>query len=119
MEYVSDFMTFWNKYIFVDDNESDFEISELQQVLKNIINVALSEKKIISLLTHFCVVNIEDNKYINNINCKLFNKKHILNNFRESNHYDIEVSVNILYKKYLVWEKSHMIIGKNYFIKYI
>lgn len=119
LEYVSEFITFWNNNMFVDKNESEFEISEIQQVLKSTNNVSISEKKILSLLTHFCNVEIENNKYINNLNCKQFNKKKKLNNFKKSNSYDKDVSLNNLYKIYLLWETDGIIIGKNYFIKYI
>tara|TARA_Y100001980_G_C14554008_1_gene340003 strand:- start:241 stop:1611 length:1371 start_codon:yes stop_codon:yes gene_type:complete len=127
LEYVSEFIDFWNDTIYVDDNETKFEISEIQQLLKLKRNVTLNEKKIISLISHFYNVDIENEKYINNVNCYCFCKKNILNTFKKSDYYNKTTNINSQYKKYIDWEnsltKSHnrvdIVISKNYFIEHI
>jgi len=119
LEYVSEFVSFWKEEIIYDDTESEFEISELQQLLKYKKNMAISEKKLINLLSHFYKIEIENDKYITNIRCSSFNKRQTLDSFKKSNVYDDSISINTLYKKYIEWESNNMIISKNYFIKYI
>ena len=127
LEYVSDFVDFWKDNIYEDENETKFEISELQYFLKQIKNITLSEKKIISLISHFYNVEIENEKYINKISCNCFCKKNILNTFKKSNYYNPECTKNALYKIYIDWEnksttissKVDIVISKNYFIQHI
>ena len=119
LEYVSEFVSFWKEEIIYDETESEFEISELQQLLKYKKNMPISEKKLINLLSHFYKIEIENDKYITNIRCGSFNKRQTLDSFKKSNVYDDSISINTLYKKYIEWESNNMIISKNYFIKYI
>lgn len=126
LEYVSEFVEFWKDNIYTDKNETKFEISELQQLLKIKKGILINEKKIISLISHFHEIVIENDKYISNINCSCFQKKEILNNFKKSNYYNLKFTKNILYKKYIEWENNttkssniDIVISKNYFVEYI
>lgn len=126
LEYVSDFVDFWKDNIYDDDNETKFEISELQHLLKVKKDVVLNEKKIISLISHFYNVDIENEKYINKINCNCFCKKNILQSFKKSSCYNAKLTKNSLYKVYIDWENKStissdidIVISKNYFIEHI
>ena len=126
LEYVSEFVEFWKDNIYNDNNETKFEISELQQLLKIKKGILINEKKITSLISHFHEIEIENDKYINNINCICFKKKEILNQFKKSNYYNLKFTKNSLYKKYIEWENNRtkssnidIVISKNYFVEYI
>lgn len=126
LEYVSELIEFWKQNMSFDKDETKFEISELQQLLKHKKGIILNEKKIISLISHFYHVDIENDKYINNINCKCFYKKEILNEFKKSEYFNNKITKNSLYKKYIEWENNKtksdnidIVISKNYFVEYI
>lgn len=101
---ISNFLTFWNKYVNIinshQDNESEnnnselifqfenngdflfqYEVDELLTLYKiynenNNIVISINEKDIIKIITHFFYpdVKIIEQKYIINITCKLWNK---------------------------------------------
>lgn len=125
LEYVSDFVEFWNNNIYSDNDETKFEVSEIQHLLKIKKGININEKKIISLISHFHEIEIENDKYINNINCKCFKKKEILNKFKKSKYYNFKFTKNNLYKKYIEWVNDTLtnnidiVISKNYFVEYI
>ena len=128
LEYVSEFINFWKDNIYEDEDETNFEISELQYLLKHKKNITLNEKKIINLISHLYSVDIENDKYINKINCNCFCKKNIISKFKTSDYYNSNFTKNILYKKYIDWVNKEtvstlnnvdIVISKNYFIKHI
>ena len=126
LEYVSEFIEFWKDNIYIDNNETKFEITEFQQLLKIKKGIIINEKKIISLISHFHEIEIENDKYINNINCKCLQKKEILKQFKNSKYYNLKYTKNTLYKKYIEWENNttkssniDIVISKNYFLEYI
>ena len=121
LEYVSEFINFWSNNITIDNEETMFEISELQYLIKITIGVVINESKIINLINHFYnLIEIENNKYIHKINCKILNKREILLQFKKSNLYDDSLTINKLYKRYIEWNNGKkIVIGKSYFSKYI
>ena len=125
LEYVSEFVEFWKDDIYTDKNETKFEVSEIQHLLKIKKGIIINEKKIISLISHFHEIEIENERYINNINCNSFKKKEILDKFKKSEYYNLKFTKNNLYKKYIEWvnqtivTSNNIVISKNYFVEYI
>lgn len=128
LEYVSEFIDFWRDNMYHDEKETKFEISELQHLLKRVKGISINEKKIISLISHFHNVEIENERYINNINCNCFCKKDILYKFKKSMFFNSNLNINSLYKKYIDWENNltiskckefDIVISKNYFVENI
>jgi hypothetical protein len=78
---VSSFLKFWEESITIndeDDCEYELEIGEICTLFKMWCgkNVYINEKTIIDLLQHFYPdIQIEDEKYINQISCNLWDKK--------------------------------------------
>ena len=119
LEYISEFIDFWNKNMIEDSDETYFEISEIQQLFKHKYNTVISETKIINIITHFFNnIEIDNDKYIHNIKCNLFDKKTRITQFKYDSEYE-ESNPNKLYKLYLAWETTHINISKTYFLKYI
>ena len=82
---VSSFISFWEKYITILDNETnangfddEYEVDEIMSLYKSseFKNVSISEKEIIKMINHYFSPQIEviDNKYITNIRCNLWIK---------------------------------------------
>ena len=125
---VSKFITFWNENIITDDNNNEeLEIDELCSLFSHQYKTNISEKNILELINHYYPHTfIDDNKYILNTNCIIWNKKQdILNSLKkykltisdnemESN----EVPINDLYQ-YYCGIKNRLTVSKRYFEKFI
>ena len=75
---VSNFLKFWEETIVKDEDEYELEIGEICTLFKywNGKHVYINEKNIIDLIQHFySEIQIEDEKYINQISCKLWDKR--------------------------------------------
>jgi len=77
---VSSFLKFWEETMTKDEDEYEYEleIGEISNLFKMWCgkNVYMNEKTIIDLLQHFYPdIQIEDQKYINQISCKMWDKK--------------------------------------------
>jgi hypothetical protein len=92
---IQTFLKFWEETIAIDESESDFEIEELSLLLKKWCNSqpsmaqpaalgasaatnarTLSEKSILHVISYyFSNVEIEQDKYIHKISCKLWDKQ--------------------------------------------
>ena len=71
-------MKFWEETIVKDEDEYELEIGEICTLFKywNGKHVYINEKNIIDLIQHFySEIQIEDEKYINQISCKLWDKR--------------------------------------------
>ena len=118
------FNDFWKDNI-IEDTGNELEIDELQHLFKkHTSNIQLSEKKLLNLIKHYYPdVLIEDNKYLINISCNLWNKheniKTFINEISENENYNKdEFSFDTLYNLY-VKKKYNMIVSKRYFEKFI
>jgi hypothetical protein len=104
---VGKFMSFWNQNITCNYSEIELEIDELSTLFLNYGNIyhgnqkntqTVTDQTILGFIRHFLPdICIEDNKYLMNIGCKLWDKKH-----------DILLSVE---------EFKKMNLGKNVSIK--
>lgn len=125
---VASFITFWDTTI-TDDYESDIEIDELNKIFKSFHGKSwsISDDFLIELVRHFYPETfIDDNKYILNINCSLWNKSndiiqsieffkiHCINNNNQS-----LKSINSAYEFYSINNNKKWIASKNYFEKII
>ena len=127
---MSTFMEFWNQTIIVDD-EGELEIEELVTLFnkwkyqKKISNTFNTEVDIfLDLIKHFHpTVYIEDNKYVANISCSLWNKKNgvllTLEQFKSLNpHSDcITSSLSGAYMHHTNNTQTDHIVSKRYFEK--
>jgi hypothetical protein len=108
-----------------DEDEIDLEIGEICNLFKNWSNKNyISEKNMIDLIQHFYNdIVIEDDKYVQQISCKLWNKKndimHILDNYKTSKKGTIvSDSLHNVYQYYCEHSKDKQyIISKRYFEK--
>ena len=82
---VSKFMLFWNENIMCSHNEIELEIDELSTLFLNYGNVyhgnqkniqTITDQTILGFIRHFLPdICIEEDKYLMNIGCKLWDKK--------------------------------------------
>lgn len=73
---IQKFLDFWNTQIVYDENESDLEIDEILSLLKKWSNVSFNEEQLVDLLSYyFPAIEIDENKFIHGISCKLWDKQ--------------------------------------------
>lgn len=124
---------FWRENIIKDDNE--FEISELCDIYKRWLKInkiksdIIEEDNILTLIKHFFKVEIEENKIIKNINCKLWNKidemSTVIGDIKISYNFSpgmFNKSIQSIYEEYCTRAKNKFnfnIVSKKYFEKYI
>lgn len=116
---ISNFLQFWEDNICESDS-NELEISELY-ILYGSSN--LKENDISRLIQHFFPeINIVENKYIVNVECKLWNKQtgiiSLLETYKHNPLVDI-VSIDDLYSEYTNKTTGKLIVSKQYFEKYI
>ena len=124
---------FWRENITSNDDEC--EVSELLDIYTEWLkdngfkNKDLNEDNFLTLIDHFFKPELEDNKIIKNINCKLWNKlqeiKIVIKDIRVSYNFSpdmFEKGITNLYQEYCNRAKSkfeYRIVSKKYFEKYI
>jgi hypothetical protein len=142
---ISSFLKFWEKYVYVlDQNTVDnipteqYEVDELILLYKSVNkNVSISDKDIINIIKYyFCdthsYIQVIDNKYIIGIHCSLWNKPQDIKDFLNDYKPIIDASQTIiafsdLYSSYKIYIKAkttieakhYHIINKNYFEAFI
>lgn len=75
---VSNFLKFWEETMVKDEDEYELEIGEICTLFKvwGGKHIYVDEKTIIDLIQHFYPeIQIEDGKYLNQMSCKLWDKK--------------------------------------------
>lgn len=130
---VSQFRQFWGEHCVVNDTEIELEIDELSTLFKDYsvatASASASDATLLGILRHFYPdVIIEDDKYILNVGCALWNKNAEINEYLEQFR-DHCVALNIsfpqpLYNAYEYYcgkcysAAKRRIISKRYFEKY-
>lgn len=121
---VSNFILFWDKNI--TPSEDEYEIDELLFLFKKFMNktiLNLSDKILIELIQHYYPdIIIEENKYVQNISCLLWNKQQgiidVLNYLKKNG--EEYKNMNELYKYYCkFYSNKNYIVCKKYFEKFI
>jgi hypothetical protein len=139
---VSKFIQFWNDNIELTDyvdhpcdcghvtdeiEIEELETDELCSLFSNYAKINISEKYVLDLIKHYYPdIAIEDEKYILNVKCKIWNKKQeIIESVKKYNKgdstteaYSDEVSINELYQYYCKC-KYKFIVSKRYFEKFL
>lgn len=114
LPYVESFKDFWDKHIYFDKEEYDFEINELYDIFCNFHKSKINESIFKDLIEFYYpnIVIIED-KYIKQIGCTLWNKKKELEPYIKK-----EGDIQELYYNYCKEFKSNRKVSKQYFIQY-
>jgi len=131
---VSQFRQFWSEFCFTDDREIELEIDELSTLFNEYTASAagmpvVSDATLLGMLHHFYPdVIIEDDKYILNVGCKLWNKPAEINDYLEqfkqlcvTNHHSFPQPLYNAYEYYCgrcYSSAKRRIISKRYFEKY-
>jgi hypothetical protein len=130
---VSQFRRFWGEYCFTDDREIELEIDELSTLFNEYSAAAsaasVSDATLIGMLRHFYTdIIIEDDKYILNVGCKLWDKNTEINDYLEefkqqclSNNHSFPQPLYNAYEYYCgrcYSTAKRRIISKRYFEKY-
>lgn len=118
LPYVHQFKDFWEKYMYNDDSEFYFEISEILKLFIEIYkDIHIEEHHVTELIQYYYPdKSVIDNK-INKIGCTLWNKKKEINIFLTKNKYNIDS--NELYSMYCKEFTNKKIVSKLYFNQYI
>jgi hypothetical protein len=82
---VSQFRRFWGEQCFINDTEIELEIDELSTLFNEYVGAgAASDATLLGILRHFYPdIIIEDDKYILNMGCLLWDKKAEINEYLE------------------------------------
>jgi hypothetical protein len=130
---VSQFRQFWSENCFTDDREIELEIDELSTLFNEYTASAASppvgDATLLGMLRHFYPdVIIEDDKYILNVGCKLWDKTAEINEYLEqfkelciTNHHSFPQPLYNAYEFYCgkcYATAKRRIISKRYFEKY-
>jgi hypothetical protein len=134
---VSQFRQFWGEHCIVNDTEIELEIDELSTLFKVYITGSVvspttttaSDAILLGILRHFYPdVIIEDDKYILNVGCLLWDKKAEINEYlTQFKHQCIELNLSFPQPLYNAYEyycgkcylaAKRRIISKRYFEKY-
>ena len=128
---VSQFRQFWSEYCFTDDREIELEIDELSTLFNEYASAGtpVGDATLLGMLRHFYPdVIIEDDKYILNVGCKLWNKTAEINEYLEQykqqcvvNHHSFPQPLYNAYEFYCgkcYATAKRRIISKRYFEKY-
>ena len=127
--FISSFNTFFtDTFVINKETNTNFEIDEILLIFskkQKIKKYELDEKMLLSLIKHYYPdVDISENKYLNNIECKIWDKNADINEFvnkyqNENNSVsDSPTNTEKMYEEYFKWceiNKKHFIVSKNYF----
>lgn len=123
LPYVDDFKTFWNENFESCKKETNLELNEILFLYnkhgknkKNNLNEPLIKLIIQCFYSQYEII---DNKIINGVKCKLWDKQKEIDLFIKKNNINIEDNLNTNYKKYVSTTKSEYRISKVYFQNYI
>ena len=115
LPYVYDFKDFWNKYMYVDYTEFDYEISEIFQLFIETYKDKLINEQIITDIINYYYPHILIENKIKHIGCSLWNKKKEIDTFLLNK---TITDVNELYHLYCNNFKNKKKVSKTYFTNY-
>ena len=118
LPYVHQFKDFWEKYMYDDETEFYFEISEILKLFIDVYkDINVEEQNIIELIQYYYPdKKVVDNK-IDKLGCTLWNKKKEIDIFLTRNKYNIYG--NELYSMYCKEFTNKKIVSKIYFNQYV
>ena len=123
LPYVDDFKTFWNNNFHECGEETNLELDEILflynkhgKIKKKNLNETLIK---LILQCFYSKHEVIENKFINGVKCKLWDKKKEIVLFVEKFDINIEDNLNVIYKKYVSTTKGEYRISKIYFHTYI
>jgi len=127
---VKEFIKFWDNTIEEDNNETELEIDEIITLFKSKLgkqNYQINEIIVCDLIkTFYPDIIIENEKYVINITCNLWNKKddiiESLNDYKNNNNLTDNNFIHIdnLYEYYCNFSKRKIcIVSKKYFEKFV
>lgn len=128
---VSNFLKFWEENIIKDENEIEIEIDEICTLFKNWYgksSMVVTEELVIDLIQHFYSdIIIEDDKYISQYSCKLWDKKvdiiHSLEEYKFLKKNEEITMPDTLYNIYQwycnLYIDKPFIVSKRYFEKFV
>lgn len=125
LPFVSKFIDFWNAYFFVNPDEIEFEISEVNKLFKSSIfynnKIVADDKRIVSVLKHYFEnIVIEEDRFLFGWSCKLWNKEADLDTFIDLLKEEHKcISIYDAYLEYTKYSNNTLIVSKRYFEKYI
>ena len=118
---VYSFINFWKDNIEEDDND-ELEIGEILYLYKSQNNEDIDENFILKIIKHFQLHKdiLEDNKYLQNIKIKLWNKKESIQQYMNM-FKDNDLTIHEMYNNYCKTCKGdkNLIVSKQYFEKII
>ena len=115
LPYVHEFKDFWNKYMYIDYTEYDYEISEIFHLfIETHKDKFIDENNIYDIIKYYYPHILVDNK-VKHIGCTLWNKKKEIDTFLLGK---LETDVNELYQIYSTSFKNKKKISKTYFLNY-
>ena len=125
---VSKFIKFWNDNIELSDNiNEEIEIDELCSLFTYHTKTNIDENSILDLIRHYYPdIFIDEDKYLLNTKCKLWNKKDdIINSLKKyklisplTEMYTDEIPITEMYQNYC-GNKNKFTVSKRYFEKFI
>jgi hypothetical protein len=125
---VSKFIKFWSENMETSNSDNDeLELDEICSLFSHYGKCNVNEKIILDLIKHYYPeINIEDNKYIYQLTCKLWDKrKDIIDSLKkyktlapQVDIYSEEIPINEIYQIYC-GSKYKFIASKKYFEKFI
>tara|TARA_Y100000780_G_C13691741_1_gene419833 strand:+ start:2994 stop:4517 length:1524 start_codon:yes stop_codon:yes gene_type:complete len=128
--FISSFNSLFSELFIINkDTKTYFEIDEIllifskKQKKQKYKKYELDEKMLLSLIKHYYPeVNITNNKYLNNIECNIWDKNQdislFLDNDNSKNNENNTLHTEKLYEKYFKWcetNKKTFIVSKSYF----
>ena len=118
LPYVHQFKDFWEKYIYVDENEFYFEISEILKLFIEMYkDINVEEQQITELIQYYYPDKLVIDNKINKMGCTLWNKKKEIDIFLTKNKCNIDS--NELYSMYCKEFTNKKIVSKIYFQQYL
>lgn len=120
------FLEFWNKEIYESDDQLEYEVDEIYNLLQEKYKIpTLTEDKLLGLIRHYYPdVIIDDNKYFLNIGCYLWDKKTEATTYIDNYNYNLSHSSSAdfdeLYESYKKdYPNPKRRLSKHYFEKFI
>lgn len=123
LPHVDDFKQFWNDNFYDCPDENNLELNEILHLYNRYGKIKkhnLSETLIKIILQCFYMKHeVIENKLINCVGCKLWDKQKEIKTFIDQYDINVEDNLNGIYKKYVSTTKSDCRISKIYFQNYI